>query len=158
MRSFLALHTNGLVPAGARAVAPENLHLTLAFLGNVPASGRACLEQAAGTIRCQPFELVLDRMGYFQRPQLFWLGPARMPEALLALVAALQQVQRRCVGEPEARPFRAHVTLARKVRREPDLRAPAALHWPVDRFSLVRSQTLPEGPVYRPEGSWLLQP
>ena len=157
VRGALAQWARAQMPRHGRPVAPENLHLTLVFLGSVAAEMRDCLVDAVGTIRCPPFELCLDQAGWFQRPQVYWVGASQTPAPLLALVAELQRAQSQCGGEPESRPFRAHVTLARKVRRRPPPAAAPRLRWPVDRFALVSSQTLPQGPVYQPECTWMLQ-
>lgn len=145
------------MPPRARSVPAHNLHLTLAFLGSVEPPLRSCLERGAGAIACPPFELVLDHAGWFPRPQVYWLGASQPPAALLSLVTALQRAQGDCGVDPETRPFRVHLTVARKVRRRPAVGPVEALRWPVDRFVLVSSRTLPEGPLYQPERTWMLQ-
>ena len=59
----------------ARLLAPGNTHLTLAFLGQVEAPVYARLVEAAGDIRCPEFSLCLDRLGWWQKPKIAWVGP-----------------------------------------------------------------------------------
>ena len=53
-----------------KRVRGENLHITLAFIGQVPADTASCLRQAAAEIRGQRFTLRLDRIGYWPRPRI----------------------------------------------------------------------------------------
>lgn len=150
--------TRGLQPQRGRPVAADKLHVTLAFLGSVDGAIRECLEHAADGVRRAPFSLHLDRLGHWSRPQVLWLGCSETPPELLGLVADLAAAMRSCDREPETRPYHAHLTLARKVRR---VRLPEAVEpvdWPVERFVLVQSDTLPEGAVYQVLRSWLLRP
>ena len=50
-----------------RRVPPENIHLTLAFLGAVPASFRQCAERVATAIHGEPFTLVLEQLGCWSK-------------------------------------------------------------------------------------------
>ena len=49
---------------GGRAPPAHNLHLTLAFLGNVPAARLPELEDLAAAVHTEPFVLELDRIGW----------------------------------------------------------------------------------------------
>ena len=74
-RLALAASTAAMVQAsGARAVPPENLHLTLAFLGAVPTGRTAelvCLSaQLAAAWEAGPVALSWTRLEYWQRPQI----------------------------------------------------------------------------------------
>lgn len=102
----------------ARWVPVENLHLTLRFLGEVPAeeietAGEA-MKRAVDGRRC--FELALGGPGCFPprgRPRVLWIGIE--PDAeLLDLQAALSSSLEEVLGlEPERRRFHPHATLAR---------------------------------------------
>ncbi len=157
LRTALDRRVRELTASSGRPVMRENLHLTLAFLGNTATEMRMCLERAADAIRIPRFGFTLDRTGYFSRAQVYWLGASQVPRALTDLVTALQAAQRQCGGNPEPRPFRLHLTLARKVRRQPPPADPAPLHWPVEQFALVSSRTFPDGPRYHLERTWMLQ-
>ncbi len=140
-----------------RIIPAENLHLTLAFLGPVAPQVRRCAEAVADGIRAAPFTLEFTHLGHFPRPRVVWSGCDQTPEALTTLVEALRQGLKGCGIKPEVRPYRAHLTLARKASVEPDFGAPhAPIAWRVDSFHLVESKTLSEGAVYKIVRSWSL--
>ncbi len=133
----------------ARPVRRENLHMTLLFLGNLRSHQRACIERMAARIRGEPFELVLDLAGYWRRSQTLWLGTSRVPVPLQSLVNELREKQRHCGLSSDVRPWRAHVTLARKVKSRPEsLRCLQPVHWPVDHFALMETHVHPGGGVH----------
>ena len=140
---------------GGRAHPASNLHITLNFLGMVDTETRACLEQAAGEIVLPPFELTLDRFGYWPRPRVMWLGCSETPEPLARLVAELNRGMERCGLEPERRPYHPHLTLLRKAMQAPAGPAPE-LPWPVTDFVLAESASTPNGVEYRVLRSWPL--
>lgn len=141
-----------------RYIPPENLHLTLAFLGSVDAARQACLEQMATVIRVPAFTLTLDQPGFWPRKETLWVG-GTPPAELLVLVQAINQGLRSCGLAPETRPFQVHLTLARNVRglRLDRDRAITPLAWRVGQFALVASQTLPEGARYEVLKTWRLE-
>lgn len=157
LRRQLAAYRPLLEGCGGRPVVPENLHLTLAFLGSTDAATRRCLEQAAENIRLPGFSLTLDELGFWRRPQVVWLGADDTPEPLLALVAALKKAMLGCAIKPDERPFQTHMTLMRKARRAPAQTQPEALTWPITEFVLVASETRPEGVRYQVLRRWPLK-
>lgn len=135
----LARWRDALPRSGGRPTADRNLHLTLAFAGDVDAETRDCLEQTAGRVRGEPFILSLDRLGLFKRG-LFWTGPRDCPAALSTLAADLAAVLRDCGVRPDPRPFHAHITLIRRMGgRLPEVEPPG-LTWQAGAFCLVRSR------------------
>ena len=64
---------------GGRPVAPVNYHITLSFLGNVPAEACDDVVAAAANISLQRFELWLTRFGYWSRARILWVAPAEIP-------------------------------------------------------------------------------
>jgi len=149
-RDTLAAHADG------RPIPAENIHLTLAFLGRTDARRRACVETLANAIQCPPFELQLNRSGYWPRPRVWWIAPVEMPEALTALAADLHAGAEGCGLKLDARPYRAHITLMRKPAHSPKDTDLQPLNWPVDRFVLVRSIILPQGVKYEVVREWKL--
>ena len=108
---------------GLRWVAPEALHLTLAFIGSVNADAidtiRAGVEQVAA--QHAPTTCATGRLGTFPRPgsaRVLWYGVDDAERSLAAMAGDLEQALRLEAGEP----YRAHVTLARARRRWVDLR------------------------------------
>lgn len=156
-QKFYALGGELLGNNRGRRIPPENLHLTLAFLGYVNAERQACLEREVSVIQSPAFTLTLDKAGYWPRRGILWAG-GTVPEDLLALVRALNQGLSGCGLAPETRPYQVHLTLVRNVRR---LRldrnnAIEPLAWQVRQFALVASQTLPEGARYEVLRTWEL--
>lgn len=130
-------------PAGAAVVAPERLHVTLHFLGQVPAARVPALRTAlqAPALALAPGELCFDRVQHWAHGVVV-LAPAAVPEPLARLHTQLAQVLDDLGLPVEARPFRPHVTLARKAAGAvlPDApAAPRGLCWPVRGYALVES-------------------
>lgn len=145
-----ALHLPG------RAVPPESLHLTLAFLGSQPSSRLAELRQLAGSLRLPGFDLQLDQLRR-RRNGLLYLASSQPPEALLRLASDLQQGLREIGIGVDERPFHAHLTLMRRCSRRP-VDAPPAFAWSVRHFALFASQQGPQGSVYQRLQQWPLGP
>lgn len=139
-----------------RRVATENLHITLVFLGEVDDARRAMLESRAERVRTSPFALVLDRSGWWRRPQVTWLAPGTTPEPMLELVATLNAVARECGLSVEERAYRAHLTIARRVSRPPTMLQMDPIRWEINGFCLVESTTGETGSYYRIRASWPL--
>ena len=153
-----ALAGRTLRPGDGRCVAAENIHLTLAFLGSVDAAFRDCAEQAAAAIRASALTLTLELIGCWSHTGILWAGPVRVPEPLSLLVQELTAGLASCGYAPERRPYAAHLTLARKVRRCAPPAAIEALAWEVRRFCLVRSRLDAKGAHYEMVREWELSP
>jgi len=135
-------------------VREENLHGTLLFLGAVEAAQRLCLEDVASLVRAEPFTLMLDRLGYFRRPQVAWLGCTTTPVALQALVGDLRYGAATCGFTPETRAYEVHLTVAHKLRRDPGRLPLMPVAWPVKQFALMESVSESDGVHYRPLRFW----
>lgn len=138
----------------ARPVPAINLHVTLAFLGNVDEPSQACVSAACARVAVEPFELVIDSVGHWPRPRILWLAPSQRPEPLMALARTLTTGMRGCGLSLDPRPYRPHVTIARKVGRWPHDDRVRPVNWAVDRFALVESVTAPEGARYQVLETW----
>ena len=145
---------------GVAWVAPQNLHLTLQFLGEVdPPAARAVVERLSVPVAIPPFDLALAGLGVFPPtgpPRVIWAGVA---EGADALVAAHGEVGRRLEGlgfPRENRPFRSHLTLGRvKAPLGPrlgEVLAETALvgetRCRVDHLTLFESRLSPRGATY----------
>ena len=100
---------------GARWVRPENLHLSLRFIGEVPGGDEADIDEALATIEAPGFPLALSELGFFDRRRrvhAVWAGIG-MSEPMVRLRAKVEQTLVRLGHEPEHRKFKPHVTLAR---------------------------------------------
>lgn len=139
---------------GGKATRPESIHLTLAFLGAVAESSLPLLVRAASDVRAAPFELQIDRLGYWSHKHLLWAGCSVPPPELPGLAKALPQ-QLGAAGFAVAdagRPFAPHLSLLRKIPAgHPPQKLPpiAPLAWSCTGFVLVRSQLSASGPEYK---------
>jgi len=155
LQERLAHAAAALLPlAAGRRVRAGNLHCTLVFLGAVAAAQRLCLEDAASLVQAEPFTLTLDRFGYFRRPQAAWMGCTSTPAALQALVTGLSSAAVRCGFAPEQRPYQVHLTVARKLRKDPGRLPLLPIAWPVKQFVLMESVSEADGVRYRPLRFW----
>jgi len=145
------------VPQGTgRPQRPDQWHVTLEFLGDVsesrlPAVLDAGAAASGGASTC---ELVFDRLEHWKRPQVLCLEAEATPEPLAALVRSLRAELQLRGFTPEARPFKAHVTLARRVARASPPAAVEALRWPLRELSLVQSLTDRSGARYVELAAW----
>ncbi|MGF7444657.1 RNA 2',3'-cyclic phosphodiesterase, partial [Klebsiella michiganensis] len=76
-----------------RPVAAANLHLTLAFLGEVSADKQRALSAMAGRIRQPGFTLTLDDAGQWLRSRVVWLGTRQPPRGVLQLANMLRALK-----------------------------------------------------------------
>jgi 2'-5' RNA ligase len=97
---------------------PENLHLTLKFLGEIDAERLPVIEEAtmASVEHIRPLSLRLDRVGVFpnaRNPRVLWIGLGGDVDKVPSLAARLDQklVERGLAGEK--RPFQPHLTIGR---------------------------------------------
>ncbi len=140
----------------ANPVAPANLHLTLAFLGQQPAECLAQLRALAAAIAAPRFELCLDRLKR-RRNGLLYLAPSQPPAALKQLADDLQQRLLARGFDLDNRPFFPHLTLARRCHRL-DSQDQPSFDWPVKDFVLMASELGRQGPEYHRLGRWPLLP
>lgn len=139
--------------SGGRPTAKRNLHVTVAFLGML---GPEQLERAARVppIDVGPFDLVLDRLGYFEGARALWVGPRNVPSTLTALEQRLWDGLERQGFEREPRIYLPHVTLARRARAVDEEITP--IRWRVERLVLVESLSLHRNVHYEPLRDWPL--
>ncbi len=145
----------------ARFVAPEYLHITLRFIGEVDEPTLQDIALAADGIRFEPVPVTLAGAGHFEsrnRVTAVWLGV----EPCAPLVGLRDRIETALVRSglpPERRKFRPHVTVARLNKARPtEIR-----HWlaantmfravpfTAGRFVLFSSALGREGPVYTAE-------
>lgn len=139
----------------------DKLHLTLLFLGNVaeetvpPLKERTTRFMSALTLPKEPLIIRFDRLEHWLRSKVVCLVPSESPEPLLSLHRALRKAARAFDIELEERPFRPHITLARKVhRRVPHRTLESPILWPISEVVLVVSELRPEGSCYKVIARW----
>ncbi len=143
---------------GAKWVPPDNYHLTLRFIGEMPAHRAEEVDFALAGLRARGFSLSLAGLGTFSksgRPTAIWVGAERTPE-LDHLQNKIETALQRIGLERERRRFAPHVTLARLDNAlEAKLAAYVQAHnlfradpVPVEHFTLFSSRLGKEQAVY----------
>jgi 2'-5' RNA ligase len=134
-----------------RWVDPKNYHLTLAFVGEVPATKLAVLQQIGRSLRAPQFAFTCDSIEFWRESRVVVAAANTAPPALFDLSTQLNNA----VGLPPER-LRAHVTLARKVTQPPVLQAMLPVVWRATNFSLIRSDTGGVESAYTVLDTWSL--
>lgn len=162
MRQAMALATReAALASGSRPVPAGNLHVTLAFLGSVPArrvpqlgviahrAATPCDGSVTPPGNEPPIELVFEHLEHWRAAHLLCAVPSEPSARVVALVHRLQGLLTEGGFAPDLKsPFRPHVTLARKIYRSPRMRDMQRVAWRFTDFALLDSRTLPEGAVY----------
>ena len=148
----------------ARWVRPENIHLTLKFLGNIPAGHVPSIGEVLRVVAQAHgrFSLAAAGLGVFpdiRHPKIIWVGLTSRPEALTPLQQDLDG-RLAALGFPrEEKPFRGHLTIGRfRAEGFPGPVADAVKRhaaaefgtFAVDEIVLMKSDLRPEGPLYEP--------
>ena len=165
MRARLSSLCGGV--EGARWVDPENLHLTLRFIGEVEEPLVEDIVFALRAIRMAPFSLILSGVGHFesrQKVRQLWAGVAPSPP-LVDLQGRIDAAVRRAGIGIEAKRFVPHVTLARLKGVKASLvgawlqaNGPfRGFPFDVSSFTLMASYLGRSGPVYRPVEEFALR-
>ncbi|MDD2273011.1 MAG: RNA 2',3'-cyclic phosphodiesterase [Desulfuromonadaceae bacterium] len=143
---------------GTRWVQAEQIHLTLAFLGEVDEPTFELLNEELGRVKVPEFRLCFSGVGGFpdrHRPRVLWVGLEPQPR-LQALAAMVRETVRACGIQQEERPFSPHVTLAR-LKLPHSRQADAFLDQPhkqklppflVQEFTLFQSRLTAQGAVH----------
>lgn len=94
----------------------ENLHLTLAFIGEVPGSVYKKTCAVMDVLRSEGFELTFDHFGRFsqQDGMLYWIG-AQKNQALLSMQKDLVQALKKNQIPVDEKVFKPHITLGRRM-------------------------------------------
>ncbi|KKB43517.1 RNA 2',3'-cyclic phosphodiesterase [Bacillus thermotolerans] len=113
----------------SRFVHQEDLHLTLAFLGAAEEDKlNASIELVAEAIQqIDPFPLSIHSLGWFGKktsPRIFWAG-VKEEEQLYTLQKKVYEACRQAGFELDRKPFRPHITVARKWKGEVPFELPA---------------------------------
>jgi len=175
-RLFVAMDLPQLVAAelaafccgvpGARWVAPEQLHLTLRFIGEVDGGLGREIREALQAVAGSAFDLRVKGFGFFpprKQPRVLWAGVEPADE----VTALRNRIERALVGlgvAPEMRKFSPHITLARldgtPVSRVTQFLAGNSLYaspaFTVSEFYLYSSVLTPKGAIHNSEASYPL--
>jgi 2'-5' RNA ligase len=135
----------------SRWVDPKNYHVTLAFVGEVPATKLAVLQQIGRSLQAPRFTFTCDSIEFWRQSQVVVAAARAAPPGLLDLWTQLNDA----IGLPQER-LRAHVTLARKVTQAPVPQAMSPVVWQATTFSLIRSDTGGVESAYTVLDTWSL--
>ena len=150
---------------GLRWLPAEQLHLTMSFLGDIDEAYHEPLRSALACVRVPPFFLPLAGVGSFNargRPSVVWVGVGKGHPHLFALHHHIQDAVLHVGLEPDLKPFRPHVTVARpcgisRQALQPFLRRNAEAEiglWKVTGFTLYSSALAPEGATHTVEAQF----
>jgi 2'-5' RNA ligase len=131
-----------------RVMRADNLHLTLAFIGDLPDDDGARIAAACAALPALQCDWQLDAVGFFARPRVLWAGGPLTPE--LAQIAGRSRALLDDMKVAyDRKPFVPHVTLLRDVRR---YAGPAGIAppipWPIREVALYRSGRDDKGARY----------
>jgi 2'-5' RNA ligase len=148
---------------GAKWVEPENMHITLRFAGDIDERTADDFAARLGDIRSEAFSITIAGVGAFagREARVLWAGVNAGP-ALDSLYRANERAARATGLEPDPRPFKPHITLARARGVKP----PAAARFleengglriapfTVTRFVLLSARPGSGGPPYAIEEAY----
>ncbi|MBL1141839.1 MAG: RNA 2',3'-cyclic phosphodiesterase [Proteobacteria bacterium] len=134
----------------------SNLHITLEFLGEVSEQDQAELIQQTNNIISKPFSFELTSIGYWPKPGILWIAPEIIPDELLNLVKQIQTMVKQQGLRIDERPYKPHVTIARKVKWHTVTKKSIHLPWIVSSFALIVSKPGNSGVYYEPIEEWPL--
>jgi 2'-5' RNA ligase len=147
---------------GVKWVAPEKIHLTLKFLGEVKAEEIPALKAALDDVarNHHPLRIELGGLGCFpnlRRPRVIWVGVKSLKEELAQLAREIEEKLDRLGFQPEKRKFTGHLTLGRVKTtslkldlngpfREVEAECLGSLN--IDVILLMKSKLTPRGAIY----------
>ncbi|CBV44291.1 RNA 2',3'-cyclic phosphodiesterase [Halomonas elongata] len=149
-RRFGELADTAHAHCSGRRVPDDNLHLTLAFLGEQPERRAEQLADWLSGIRVAPGQWRLDRWGHFAGPGIVWIGGE--PESELVQLQQSLREELEDIGiASQPRRFTPHVTLLRRAEQPPEPSLPDfAEDWSYTRAALVLSEPTGQGSRYTP--------
>lgn len=169
-RVFFALRPDGALRSrmaalqmldgwSGRPVPPGNLHLTLVFIGSVDTRRLDALQAVANQRSLPPCGLTLDRLGWFPRARVGWLGcSGGAPDMLAAFQAGLAEAAHIAGFDVDDQRWTPHVTLYRHLRTPPPTLRDKPLEWRIEGFELMASRPREDGAPgveYHTLGRWL---
>jgi RNA 2',3'-cyclic 3'-phosphodiesterase len=144
----------------ARRMRSDNLHLTLAFIGELPSTKAHEAVRALGHLSTETFDWRIDHTGHFDRARVLWAGGP--PEArLMQLAERVREELKALHIRFDEKRFAAHVTLLRDLPSQHghgSTEGSTQLAYPIEPFTwpireplLVVSERDPQGAtLYRP--------
>jgi len=148
--------------ADLKWVKPENIHLTLKFLGSIPVQWIAEIsdELKRGLTDFGSFSIEIAKLGSFPekgKPRVIWAGISKGSEDLFRLQEKVEDSLRKFNFPQEDREYTPHLTIGRVkgpknidrlqelIKTKNDLQLGSMI---VEDISIIRSDLKPDGPVY----------
>ncbi|MDP8247819.1 MAG: RNA 2',3'-cyclic phosphodiesterase [Candidatus Tritonobacter lacicola] len=147
--------------AGVRWVKPDNIHVTIRFLGEISPETRGLVERVLrnAAIGFSPFDVTIGEMGAFpsfRRPRVLWAGIGKGKEELRRLHLRIEEGLGEIGIPAERRPYTPHITIGRLKRQSKNINLSGIARDPgiesgfvVDRVVLFESELRPEGAVHK---------
>lgn len=142
--------------SGGRLMREDTLHLTLAFLGDVPERKLPGLLELAESLQLPRVPVRLDRLGFWAHNHILFAGSTAPDPALVSLADSLQETLKTAGFLAETRSFVPHVTILRKLLHPGKLPVLVPQEWQAEEFALVRSWRSDRGPAYETVARWPL--
>lgn len=143
--------------SGGRLIPPRNYHVTLLFLGDVPAESVGAVQQAGTLLAGSPtFKLNFDGVESWGR-KVLCLTTSTPPSAAIDLARRLRSNLGGDLQRPDEHEFRPHITLARDLARASAIHKVKTLCQEVTGFALVESVRDGSGSQYSLLARWPLQ-
>ncbi len=147
--------------ADVKLVEPNNIHITLIFLGEVPDNKVDLVKEALSSLQFNKFKVVMKGMGTFPsitKPRVIWVGISEgFPQLRDIRSFLLKELRSRGIRPEDEKEFVPHITLGR-------VKGPSNLfnlsniinqHYDdyfgdfiVDKVILYKSTLTPKGPIY----------
>lgn len=148
--------------ADVKWVEPENIHLTLRFLGNVEEKKLEDIKRILERVseKHPRFSMELSGTGCFPKmslPRVIWIGIEKGKEELSKIFLELEDELENIGFKREKRGFSAHITIGRvrtplnRIRLVEEIKKTSSLpklNSPVNKITLFKSTLTPKGPIY----------
>ncbi|KJV06508.1 hypothetical protein VZ94_10745 [Methylocucumis oryzae] len=149
------INVQSSLTAPGRFVLPENLHVTLSFLGNVSSDSRLLLlEQATALTEHTAFTLIFEDIQFWPTSGVVCLTTRVIPETIVLIAEKLNRLARELGLNVDTRPYQPHVTLARDSSKIEALGLIQPITWSATHFCLVESCVNSEGVIYQIIQEW----
>jgi 2'-5' RNA ligase len=141
---------------GGRVMRAATLHMTVLFLGEMPAERMHELQRLATSVQVATFSLKLNVFAGWRHNAIGYAAPTEPPTALMTLSAQLRESLSHAGFGFDRKALKPHVTLLRKMENMPLLQAIDVPEWTVYEFVLVQSILGVQGVRYEIVGRWPL--
>ena len=142
-------------------VRPENMHITVSFLGNTEEEKIECLKEKINSIKFSPFQLILDKISAFpniSQPKVLWIGQDKPNTIINQIYQSTVSIIQECNAQFDKKEqFIPHITLAR-IKTKPSHRdiekiskiasSLSPITCTIQSLTIYQSQLTQNGPVY----------